>query len=309
MAWTPPPIGPDVVEPLGPDVRQEATDARLGGQRHDLPTLVLGVLVAAADVAVLDGEETALRQRDPVDIPAPVVQHLCRAGHARFPVDDPACGPEGLGQGQVGALLTHAREQPPATERREGMDGHQGGRTGGSPLGPVGGDPTGRHQTGHRWMIDEDAGPGVEDAADAHEPADIRGGCGTRDEGWGRGAAQDMGASVLMTTDDRAQLLGHGKDHVHVGEREACLTPLFQPGCGREALTRGATAVPAGGVDVVCLAPVLARPQVSASGLGATVDEVIPGAAVAGPEVWPTPLQVLTPAGGDESCADGSCSV
>jgi hypothetical protein len=219
MEGTPQPIVADVVAPPGQDRRQEATDALLGGQGHELPTLVLGGLVAAADVAVREGEKTARRQRDAVHLPAQVVQPLCRALHARFTVDDPACGPERLGQGQVGALLTHKSEQQPPKELREGLDGDQGGRTGGAPRGAVGGDPTGWHQTVHMWMIDEGSGPGMEDAEDANEPADIMGVCGERDEGWGRGAAQDIVASLLMTTEALAPRLGHGEDPVTGGDR------------------------------------------------------------------------------------------
>jgi hypothetical protein len=101
----------------------------------------------------------------------------------------------------------------------------------------------------------------------------------------GRGAEQNLVEILLMTPDDLAQLLGHGEDHVKVGDRQELLTPLLQPGFRLEAMTRGATAVPAGVVDVVFLPAVIARPQVSAYGLGATVDEVIHGAAVAGQKV------------------------
>jgi hypothetical protein len=113
-------------------------------------------------------------------------------------------------------------------------------------------------------MIDEGSGPGMEDAEDANEPADIMGVCGELDEGWGRGAEQDIGEIWLMTTDDLAQLLGHGEDHVNVGDRQECLTPLLPPGCSLAAMTRGATAVPAGVVDRVFLPTVIARQQVPA---------------------------------------------
>jgi hypothetical protein len=178
MEWTPQPIVADFVEPLGQHVLQEATDELLGGQGHAFPPQVLGVLVAEADLAVLNGEQTAIRQRDPVDIPAQLIQDMHRALHVWFTVDDPAFGPERLGQGQVGSFLTHESEKQPAKELREGMDGHQVGRTGGSPLGPVGGDPTGRHKTIHMWMIDEGSDPGVEDAEDSNEPANIMWVCG-----------------------------------------------------------------------------------------------------------------------------------
>jgi len=51
-------------------MRQTATDELMGGQGHGLPTLVLGVLVAAAHLPISDGEEAVVGQRDPVDIPA-----------------------------------------------------------------------------------------------------------------------------------------------------------------------------------------------------------------------------------------------
>jgi hypothetical protein len=70
MDRTPQPIGADFVEPLGPHMRQKATDALMGGQGHGLPTLVLGVLVAEAHLPISDGEEAVVGQRDPVDLPA-----------------------------------------------------------------------------------------------------------------------------------------------------------------------------------------------------------------------------------------------
>ncbi len=70
MDRTPQPIVADFVEPLGQHMRQTATDELMGGQGHGLPTLVLGVLVAAAHLPISDGEEAVVGQRDPVDIPA-----------------------------------------------------------------------------------------------------------------------------------------------------------------------------------------------------------------------------------------------
>jgi hypothetical protein len=70
MEWTPQPIVADLVESLGSHVRQEAANKLLGGQGHGVPTMVLGVLVAEADVAVLDRDHTAIGQGDPVDISA-----------------------------------------------------------------------------------------------------------------------------------------------------------------------------------------------------------------------------------------------
>jgi hypothetical protein len=56
MDGTPEPIIADVVEPLGQHLRQQAPPELVGGQGHGLPALSLGVPVADADLAVLDGE-------------------------------------------------------------------------------------------------------------------------------------------------------------------------------------------------------------------------------------------------------------
>jgi hypothetical protein len=60
MAWTPQPIVADVVEPLGQHMLEKATDALLGRQGHGLPALVLSILIAEADVTVLDREQPAI---------------------------------------------------------------------------------------------------------------------------------------------------------------------------------------------------------------------------------------------------------
>jgi hypothetical protein len=218
MAWTPQSIGADLVEALGSHVRQEAAHKLLGGQGHGVPTMVLGVLVAEADVAVLDRHHTAIGQGDPVDIPAQVIEHLLWALHGGFAIDHPPFGPDRLGQRQIGAFLTHQIEKQPAKELREGMDGHQGGRAGEPPLGPVGGDPTGWHKTVHMWMIDEGPGPGVEDAVNADEPPDIMWVCGERDERLGRGSEQNVVQVFLVAADKLPQFLGQGQDDMKVGD-------------------------------------------------------------------------------------------
>jgi hypothetical protein len=97
------------------------------------------------------------------------------------------------------------------------MDRDQVGRAGGPPLGPVGGDPTGWHQTVHMWMIDEGPSPGVEDAEHADEPPDIMGVCGERDERLGRGAEQHVIQVFLVAADQLPQFLGQGQDDRKVG--------------------------------------------------------------------------------------------
>jgi hypothetical protein len=153
MDGAPEPRIADFVEALGQHMRQKAPDELLGRQGHGLPALGLGVLVAEADLVILDGEQAGVGQRDPVDIPAQVIQDLLRALHGRFAVDDPPLDPDRLGNQQVGPFLLHQHPKQTTKELRESMDGYQVGRAGRPPLGPISGDPTGRNQAVHMRMV------------------------------------------------------------------------------------------------------------------------------------------------------------
>jgi hypothetical protein len=87
------------METLGQHVLEKAADELQRRQGHGLPALVLGILIAEADVAALERENPAIGQREAVDIPAQVLQHLLRALHSGLTVDDPPFGPSRLGQG------------------------------------------------------------------------------------------------------------------------------------------------------------------------------------------------------------------
>lgn len=295
MDGTPQPIVPDLVEALGPHVLQEAADKLLGGEGHGVPTRGLRVLIATADLAIRNGEQAVVGQRDPVDIPAQVLQDLRCALHGRFAVDHPPFGPDRLGQSQIGAFLTHEIAKQSAEELREGVDRHQVGRTGRPPLGPVSGDPTSRYEAVHVWMVGQGAGPGVQDTEDPDPPAHIMGVRGKLDERMGRGAEQDVVKVLLMTTDELTELVGHGEDHVEVGNRQELLTPLFPPPLGLMAMAFGATAVAAGVVDVVCLTAMRALQQLPAQGLGPAVDKIVHGATRAGQEALAKPFPIVRP--------------
>jgi hypothetical protein len=107
MEGTPQPIVPDFVEPLGQHMLQKAADELQRWQGHGLPSMVLGILIAEADLAILHGENTAIGQRDPVDIATQVAEHLVGPLHGRFTVHDPLFGPHGLREGEIGPFLAH----------------------------------------------------------------------------------------------------------------------------------------------------------------------------------------------------------
>jgi len=290
MAWPPQPIVADFVEPWGQHMRQKAPDALVGGPRQGFPTLVLGVLVAKAHLAMIDGEETGVGQRDPVDISAQVGQDFLRALHRRFAVDHPPLGPNHLGHDQLRAFLAHQIEKQATQPFREGMDGDEGGRARWPPVGAVGGDPASRYQAVDRRMGGQGAGPGVEETQDAKQAAHIRRGHGEFDERLGRGAQPQVVQVCVVAADEFVERLGQGQDHRQGGHWPQFLPPRCQPHLGVMMVARGTTPVAAGVVGIVLLTAVITRPQMATQGLGPAVDKIIHRTAMTGQEIRAKPL-------------------
>jgi hypothetical protein len=295
MDGTPQPVVPDLVEPLGQHMRQKTAHELQRWQGHGLPALVLSILIAEADVTILDREQPAIGQCDPVNITAQVVQNPLRALQGRFAGDDPALGPHRLRYGQVRPFLTHQRPKHPAKELREGVNGHQIGPAGWLPRGPIGGDPAGWGAAVHVRMGGEGTGPGVQPTEAPDQPTDIMRLGRELDERLGRGAKQAVVPVLLMPPDELPQLLRHGAAHVKVRHRQEFPPARCQPGFGVEALTLGATAVAAGVVDVVFLATAIALSQLPPHRFSPAGEESLDGPAMARQQVLPKPVQVLMP--------------
>jgi hypothetical protein len=116
MDGTPEPVGADLVEALRQHVLQKAADELQCRKGHSLPAVMSGVLVAETDLAVLDREQTAIGQRDPMDIPAQVAEDLVGSVHSRFTVHDPLCRPDRLWDGQIRTFLVHQIQEEPSEE-------------------------------------------------------------------------------------------------------------------------------------------------------------------------------------------------
>jgi hypothetical protein len=151
-------------------------------------------------------------------------------------------------------------------------------------------------------MVGQGTGPGVPHTADPDQPPDIGRVGGQRVERLCRGAASAVVQIVLVAADAHPQRLGSGADDLHVGDRPQFLPPRRSPGFGVEAMTRGATAVAAGGVHVLCLTTMIAWPQLPTEGLRPAPEHSSHGAALAGPAVLPKALQGLTPLASADVC-------
>jgi hypothetical protein len=117
MGRTPQPLVPDVVAPLGEDLRQAAADARQRRQGQGLPALVLGPLITAANLAVREREHPALGPRHPVDLPAPGAAPLFGPVPGRLAVDAPRHRPPRRGDGQIGTLPADASQEATSAAR------------------------------------------------------------------------------------------------------------------------------------------------------------------------------------------------
>jgi hypothetical protein len=159
-AGPPPPIVPALVAALGPHVRQDAADTRLGGARPGGPTLGRRGVSATADLALRHGAQAVVGARAAVDIPAQGRPDGRWAGPRRRAGDPPPVGPDRRGPRPSGAFRTPPLAPPSAPAPREGLNRPPGGRTGGPPVGSVRGDATGGDQAVDGRLGGQGTGPG-----------------------------------------------------------------------------------------------------------------------------------------------------
>src|SRR5271167_3393214 len=82
----------DAVEPAGQHVDQEAADELVDGECHQLaPSLLLGAIVfpLEGDAGIIECDEAAVGDGDPVRIARQVGQHRLRSTERPLRVDDP----------------------------------------------------------------------------------------------------------------------------------------------------------------------------------------------------------------------------
>ena len=106
---------PDAMEAARQDVEQEAADELVGRERHDL--LPVGavaaiILVAEGDASLVEGDQAAVRDRDPVGVARQVGEHRLRSREGRLGVDHPALLPDGSQMAQECPPLGQVRHRP-----------------------------------------------------------------------------------------------------------------------------------------------------------------------------------------------------
>jgi len=87
----------DAMETLGQDVEQEPTNELVGGERHDLlavGTAAAVILKAEGDAGLVEAQEAAVRDRDPVGVARQIGEHRLWPGERRFGINHPALLPD-----------------------------------------------------------------------------------------------------------------------------------------------------------------------------------------------------------------------
>src|ERR1700680_894114 len=105
-----------------------------------------------------------------------------------------------------------------------------------------------------------------------------------------------------MTTDDRAQFLRQGENHVEIGDGQTFLPPPLDPSLRLVSLTLRATAVLARVVRVLPMSAAVAAIDMTAQDFRATRTDVVQSATVAGQHRSAELLQIGIPVQTEDVC-------
>jgi hypothetical protein len=128
------------------------------------------------------------------------------------------------------------------------------------------------------WGWKELLGPCVQDGEDADGSADEAGIAGDVDNGVGCGLHQQGIAVALVGTQNGAQFLGHGDGDMEIMAGQHLGFAPRQPMVGIVGVAFGTGAAVAGMIGEDLVAAMIAMPEASAEGFGATVQNVGDGA-------------------------------
>ncbi len=220
------------------DVEEEATKKLADLEVHDFYAVAVGIVAPAkADVAVGDGDEPLIGDRDAVGVTAKVGEDVVGPGEGRLAVDDPGglaqfVEPRGerrgvresgqaAGQVQGPAVegLPQAGEIAATEDLGQGADGKQEAAPRGNPVRAVRGERAAGHDAVNVDVLGERLPPGVEHGGDAEVTAEVPGIAAEPRQG-GRGGLEEQAVDqVRMALRQRVEGVGQREDDV-----EASLT-------------------------------------------------------------------------------------
>ena len=256
----------DAVEATWQDMEQEATDELVRRERHDalpLGTIAAVVLVAEGDASLVERQQAAVGDGDPVGIAREIGEHGLGAGERRLGIDYEALLPdrgemaqEEAAVGETGLRAEERKssrlmefEQPgeeqAAEERAQHPHRQEEGRTRRYPAPPVERDAAARHDHVDMGMVCHRRSPGVEHGGDGDAGAEVLHVTRDRHHRLRCRAEQQIVDDRLVVQGDVCDLGGQREDDMEVADRQQVGLALGQPGARGAALAFGTVPVAA----------------------------------------------------------------
>ncbi len=230
-----PSVTADMLEAVGQDMQQEATDELISRECHRLAHGFLSVVLPAEhDVVAVEAHQAVIGDRDPMRVAAQIVEHLPRAAEGRFRVDDPVglrggcepCG-EGFGVSERRELAVETQcigvkgaaklfEEQTPEQPREHSNGQEEAGTTGDPAFVAQSNAATRYDTVYVGMMLQVLPPCMQDRDEADVCSQVFGIGGDRAQRVGTGSKQDVIERLLVLVGERRDRLGESKDDMEV---------------------------------------------------------------------------------------------
>ena len=271
------PVAPDAHEASGKDMEEKAPKKLVyiepQGPRWAGPGVIL---VPEGDDPLLKGDETTVRNGDPVRVAREVFQDLVRTSEGRLGVDHPLLR-TGLEQHPAEGLWFRQRSEIPAQEEAslivgpleliqqlspeeptQDPDGEEETCAAVDPPGAVQGQPPGRHHAVEMGMVVQSLSPGVEDGQEADPGSQVSFLGRDIEQGPGHRLEEEVVDDPRVLEGQRRKDLREGEYDVNVGDREQLAPLRLHPLCSLPALTLRAVAVAARAVRYTPLTAAIA---------------------------------------------------
>ena len=280
-----PAVMANAMEPSGQHMDEESPNELVRGQGHRFVAgTPLGpvVLPFEGDTPLIQREEPAIGDSDPVGIARQVGQHRFRAGKGTFGIDHPFLPPHGLdplpknsGISEVAVIAEELQfttlvgfaecfEKQAPEQAGQHPHGQEEPGLAGLPALALASESSARDDAVHMGVVGEGRSPGVQNQGEADIRPQMFWITGNGLQGPGSRAEQDLIDHRLVLVSDVADRRRQGEDQVVVLHRQQVLLACLKPAPGRRRLALGAVPVAAGVVGNLQLPTTLTAQDMAA---------------------------------------------
>ncbi len=229
-------------------MEKKPSDKLVGFKGHRLLTVMVCIIPPEeGDLAVSDGEEAGIADRDPMGISAEVLQDALSAIEGGFAVDDPLLMIERPSEGFEGCRILEVAEaagedevpsleaileegqELPSEQGREDPHGKEEAFAGGDPAAAVRREAVPGDDAVEVGMIHEVLAPGMENADHPHLCAEMFWVLGEFGERLGGRVKKQVVQDPLVPGNQGIQFCGEGEDHMEVFNGEEVLMASLDP--------------------------------------------------------------------------------